>query len=1171
MAFTLADAIIRIIPNTALLRPAITREAGAAGKEAAAISKRALLPLAVTITAVTAASIKMAADFESNTTRLITSAGETHANIDLVRRGMLEMAGQVGSSALDLSKAMYTVESGGRHGAEGLQVLRAAAEGAKTEGANLTVVADALTSVLQDYHLKGKDAALITSQMVAAVGAGKTTFEQFSGSLHSVLPIAASAHISFVDIAAAVASMTVHGVSAEQATQNLADTIKHLLAPTTVQIKELGQLGLSASDLANMVGKRGLTGTLQDLSQTILAHMGPSGRVLTSAFNQSRDAANSAQAMIAAMPPNLRTLAVEFQKGQISMKDWRATIRELPAPQANLMAQFAALQNRAHGFSDVLKSGGPAAQTYQDALRRVTGDATGLNVALQLTGENTAYVNQTIKTVGAATTEAGGHVKGWADIQSTFNQRLSQFKSALSAAAVELGTALLPAAKDVLTAVASSVTWFTKHTGAAKALGVAIGGLAAIMVAYRTYVLLAAAAEKAAGVAALVWRGAWLLGNTTLGIRIGLLALDAGAWARSTAATVANTVANGVNRAVAATRNAVTAAFVAVKNLEVVAWVRTTAATVASTAAMVAQRAVMLVVRGATIAWTAAQWLLNVALTANPIGIVIVAIAALVAAIVIAWTHSRTFRVIVEAVWHGILIAIKAVVSWFTGTIVPSFKKAVNDVSGFFRGLWTFLQTVWKGIRLLITAEWTGIKAVFNVIKTWVTVIIPTAFRTFLAIGQTVWRTLGAFVRAIWDSIRTGSFAPLRNFITQTLPGAFRSGVAAITNAWNRVKEAARVPVAFVVNHVINPLINGFNRVAGVFGIHGASTISGFDQGGWTGPGHKMMPAGIVHADEFVVRKESRRKVEGEHPGLLDHLNKFGTLPGYASGGVVGAIGSFFGKVWNGIKGVASSVASVLTNPAAALTKAANAAVGAIPGGGAFRSILVSLARRLVSGVGSWLTGHIFGGGGAGGGAAFAGRAPSGQLRSWIMQAIALTGVPASWAGPLNVLIGRESGGRPRAINLTDSNARAGHPSKGLMQTIPSTFAHYRLRSLPNDIYNPVANIVAGIRYILARYGSIFRVQQANPNLPPKGYESGGMVGAVRSMRLANMAVADSGRLSLQPGWNLVGNGTGAREDLSTGGGLTVQINNSVIASERQFEDLLVKAYTRAKAGGRIA
>lgn len=60
-----------------------------------------------------------------------------------------------------------------------------------------------------------------------------------------------------------------------------------------------------------------------------------------------------------------------------------------------------------------------------------------------------------------------------------------------------------------------------------------------------------------------------------------------------------------------------------------------------------------------------------------------------------------------------------------------------------------------------------------------------------------------------------------------------------------------------------------------------------YDKGGWTGPGAKYDEAGIVHADEFVVRKESRQRFERNHPGHLDYLNRYGELPMYAGGGRV--------------------------------------------------------------------------------------------------------------------------------------------------------------------------------------------------------------------------------------------------------------------------------------------
>lgn len=120
--------------------------------------------------------------------------------------------------------------------------------------------------------------------------------------------------------------------------------------------------------------------------------------------------------------------------------------------------------------------------------------------------------------------------------------------------------------------------------------------------------------------------------------------------------------------------------------------------------------------------------------------------------------------------------------------------------------------------------------------------------------------------------------------------------------------------------------------------------------------------------------------------------------------------------------------------------------------------------------------------------------AGGGNLEGWIQAALGLTGTPQSWDGPLHVLISRESGGNPNAINLTDSNARAGHPSQGLMQTIPGTFSAYHQAGTSWSITDPIANIAAGINYIKARYGSIFNVQQANPNLPPKGYDAGGLL-----------------------------------------------------------------------------
>lgn len=66
-----------------------------------------------------------------------------------------------------------------------------------------------------------------------------------------------------------------------------------------------------------------------------------------------------------------------------------------------------------------------------------------------------------------------------------------------------------------------------------------------------------------------------------------------------------------------------------------------------------------------------------------------------------------------------------------------------------------------------------------------------------------------------------------------------------------------------------------------------------------------------------------------------------------------------------------------------------------------------------------------------------------------------------------------ESGGNPKAINLWDSNAKKGIPSKGLMQVINPTFSAYARPGFDKNIYDPLSNILASIRYATSRYGSL--------------------------------------------------------------------------------------------------
>lgn len=119
-------------------------------------------------------------------------------------------------------------------------------------------------------------------------------------------------------------------------------------------------------------------------------------------------------------------------------------------------------------------------------------------------------------------------------------------------------------------------------------------------------------------------------------------------------------------------------------------------------AAMAVYTAGAIAVRAATAAWAAGQWLLNAALTANPIGIVVVAIAALAAGLVLAWQRSNTFRSAVLAAWAvlknsplGIVVglmddlasAAQRVVSWISQIRWPDPPSWLGKIGGILGGL----------------------------------------------------------------------------------------------------------------------------------------------------------------------------------------------------------------------------------------------------------------------------------------------------------------------------------------------------------------------------------------------------------------------------------------------------------------------------------------------------
>ncbi len=296
----------------------------------------------VALLGIAADSVHMATEYESSTTRLVTSAGESNRNIDMVRKGMLDMAGQVGVSANDLAKSMYYVESAGFSGANGLTVLKAAAQGAAAEGADTTTVAKALTDVLVDYHLKAGAAADVTSQMITAVAHGKTSLQEFSGAFASIVPAASAAGISFPDVSAALAEMTNHGFTAARASQNLAQALRSLLNPTHTMEGAFTTYGVSSKMLRDKLN--GLTDAMEYLSQKATKAGKEGTPAFAAALKLLMGTAPGANAALATTGENFKATSAAIDAVSKSTKDGQGNVKGFAEVQQTLGMKVKELQ-----------------------------------------------------------------------------------------------------------------------------------------------------------------------------------------------------------------------------------------------------------------------------------------------------------------------------------------------------------------------------------------------------------------------------------------------------------------------------------------------------------------------------------------------------------------------------------------------------------------------------------------------------------------------------------------------------------------------------------------------------------------------------------------------------------------------------------------------------------
>ena len=245
-----------------------------------------------------------------------------------------------------------------------------------------------------------------------------------------------------------------------------------------------------------------------------------------------------------------------------------------------------------------------------------------------------------------------------------------------------------------------------------------------------------------------------------------------------------------------------------------------TATKVKDIAVLAAQKGAMVASTVATKGAAIAQRALNLAMKANPIGLVITAITALIGALVWFFTQTEAGK----KAWAAITQAFRSFIEW----IGPAWQALWSGVSAVFSAVWEFIKslvvgyftfifntamTIWNALAGFFTGLWEGVKAVFSAAWDWITTTITNNWNTFIAAGQAIWNALAGFFTGLWDGIKNTAIA-VWNWITSTITNnwnTFLAGGRALWNGflsfftglWDSIKNAAIAAANWVKDKVM--------------------------------------------------------------------------------------------------------------------------------------------------------------------------------------------------------------------------------------------------------------------------------------------------------------------------------------------------------------------------------
>ena len=197
-------------------------------------------------------------------------------------------------------------------------------------------------------------------------------------------------------------------------------------------------------------------------------------------------------------------------------------------------------------------------------------------------------------------------------------------------------------------------------------------------------------------------------------------------------------------------------------------------------------------------------------MNANPIGLIISAITALVAAFVVLWNKSEDFRNFFIGMWEAIKETIAAAWEFITGIFTEAWgvikdgaSAALDFLTTLFSGAWETIKNTWSVVAGFFTGIWDNITDAFANVKSFFADLFEGAWQAI----KFAWSGVAGFFGGIWEGIKSAFSG-----VSEWFSGIFEGAKSAISTIWETVTDIVKAPINFLIDG-LNAFIRGLNKI----------------------------------------------------------------------------------------------------------------------------------------------------------------------------------------------------------------------------------------------------------------------------------------------------------------------------------------------------------------------